>query len=93
MSATGLMEATVVPVEVSDKVAEIAEDACQAAFALIASRLEGLGYPVSGDFAPDETLRLDSLFQGFVLTMMLNNEKIGRMQEVPETSRSGGGCV
>lgn len=78
---SGLLEASTMPVKVSDAVPEIAEDALQAAFAVIATRMKRLGYPVSGDMAPDESVRLDSLFQGFVLSMALNNPTIAGMQD------------
>jgi hypothetical protein len=78
-----LMEAEVLPLAVSDAVKDIAEEALQAAFKLIADRLESLGYPVSGDIAPWEAPQLDNAFQGFVLMMALNNDRIGEMQEDP----------
>lgn len=76
---SGMIEAETLPLEVSDQVEDIAEAALQAAFKVIADRLELIGYPVTGDVMPDEAFRLDFLFQGFVLGMALNNQKIGEM--------------
>ena len=81
MITLNLEEASVLPLAVSDAVVDIAEDAMQAAFKVIADRLEDLGYPVSGDIAPWEAPQLDNAFQGFVLKMALNNDRIGRMNE------------
>ena len=78
---SGLIEAEAVPLAVSDAVSDIAEDAAQAAFALIGARLGLLGYAVTGDFAPDEVARIESLFTGFVLAMSLNNPTIAAMQD------------
>lgn len=79
--STGLLEATVTPLAVADEVESIAEEAMQAAFKVIADRMELVGFPVTGDIAPDEAFKLDQLFQGFVLGMALNNPKIAAMQE------------
>jgi hypothetical protein len=73
-------EAHVLPLNVSDQVVDIAEEAMQAAFKVIADRLEGLDYPVTGDIAPWEAVQLDCAFQGFVLMMALNNDRIAEMQ-------------
>ncbi len=78
-SYPGLIEAEALPLAVSDRVAEIATEAAHACFAEIANQLDALGYPVTGDFAPDEVARMDHIFQGFVLAMALNNPKIGAM--------------
>lgn len=77
---SGMCEAEILPLAVSDAVADIAEEAMQAAFKVIADRMDALGYEVSGDVMPDEAWNLDFLFQGFVLGMALNNEKIAAMQ-------------
>jgi hypothetical protein len=80
VNTTRLTEAEALPLAVSDQVCDIAEEALQAAFRVIAERLEVLGYPVSGDFSPDEVMLLDHTFQGFVLSMSLNNARIAEMQ-------------
>lgn len=72
-------EAATLPAEIN--VAEIAEDACQAAFALIAARLEIRGYPVTGDFGPGEVAQLDRVFDMFVRSMAQNNETIAAMND------------
>lgn len=74
-----LFEASALPVEVDPNA--IGEDALQAAFALIAQRLADEGYPVTGDFAPEETQRLKDLFVSFVQRMALNNPAIAALNE------------
>ena len=74
-----MIEATVMPLAVD--VEDIAEEALQAAFKTIADRMSKAGYPVSGDFAPDEVAELDHAFKGYVLTMALNNQRIYEMQD------------
>lgn len=76
---SGMCEAEILPLAVSDAVTDIAEEAMQAAFKVIADRMAALGYEVSGDVMPDEAWNLDFLFQGFVLGMALNNPTIGGM--------------
>lgn len=78
------VDQTVLPLAVSDQVARIAEEAQDAAFRAIAENLEALGYPVTGDVAPDESLRLDFAFQGYVLNMAMNNPVLAAMQEGEE---------
>lgn len=76
-----LREAEILPLDVSDALPAIADEACHACFMEIAGQLEALGYPVTGDFAPEEVAALTDAFQGFVLAMALNNPKIGGMQD------------
>jgi hypothetical protein len=76
-----LMEADAIPAEVN--VGEIAEDALQAAFALIGARLTlATGTHTFGDFAPDETLMLEDVFRLFVRAMAVNNEACLAREEV-----------
>ena len=81
MTKLSLLEAEVMPLSVD--VVEIAEQASQAAFKTIADGLAAAGFPVSGDFAPDEIRQIDNAFAGFVLSMALNNETIAGMQNRP----------
>jgi len=67
------------PAEVA--VDEIAEDAMQAAFALIHARLALAGYPASGDVSPDEAVRLDEAFQSYVRMAALNSPLIASYNE------------
>lgn len=69
----------IMPRDVFDAVPEIAEAAMQAAFGKIAERLEELGYPVTGDVTPEETLQLEEAFARYVRMMSLNNPEIGGM--------------
>ena len=75
-----MIEANVLPLEVSDAVEEIAEQATHAAFAKIAECMAGLGYEVTGDVMPGEDAELEHAFQGYVLAMALNNDRIAAMQ-------------
>jgi N-acetyl-anhydromuramyl-L-alanine amidase AmpD len=77
-----MIEATVLPLEVSDRVAAIADEAIHAAFAEIADQLKALGYEVTGDVMPGEAEELEHAFQGYVLAMALNNPTIARMQDM-----------
>lgn len=53
----------------------IADEACHAAFKVISERLEeSMDAVVWGDFAPEEVLQLDRLFDLFVRRMALNAE-------------------
>jgi len=72
-----LFAATRLPAEVDAK--NIAEEAMQTAFRVIADRLEAEGYPVSGDFAPDEAVTIDNAFVSFVHAMALNNPVIAEL--------------
>jgi hypothetical protein len=76
-----MLEAEALPLAVSDQVVDIAGEAIQAAFKVIADRLDEVGYPVTGDITPDETVELEHAFQGYVLAMALNNPTIARMQD------------
>lgn len=79
-----LWEVTVTPRDLN--VQQIAERAQHEAFATIASEMAEAGYPVTGDFAPDEVLQLDNAFVSFVLAMARNNDTIARLQELDERS-------
>ena len=61
-------------------VAQIADDAMQAAYKTIADELESCGYPVTGDVSPGEMQQLQVAFRAMVRSMALNNDAIGAMQ-------------
>jgi hypothetical protein len=59
----------------------IADGALEAAFGKIAGGLEEYGYPVTGDFTPDETVALEDVFRAFVRGMAQNNPAIAALNE------------
>jgi hypothetical protein len=67
------------PVEIHDS--EIVEEVSQVTFAAIAERLAALGFPVTGDFAPDEVIAIDRVIEAFIGAMALNNPEIQRLNE------------
>lgn len=67
------------PDEVEIQLPQIVEDSIQSAFKTIADNLEALGYPVSGDFAPDEVVKIEAIFESFVRSMALNNTAISTL--------------
>lgn len=72
-------EATNLPAEITEDMPEIVENAIQAAFSKIAAELEERGYPVIGDFTPEEVSIMGSVFENFVRTMALNNNDIAAL--------------
>lgn len=72
-------EATTIPAEVEEHLPEIVEASIQAAFKMIADQFEALGFPVTGDFAPDEVAAMEETFETFVRTMALNNNTIAEL--------------
>jgi hypothetical protein len=76
-----LWEAERLPSDVETVLGDIAEDASQEAFRVIAERLGDLGYPVTGDLMPDEAMRLEAAFRGFVRGMARNNPRIAAMND------------
>jgi hypothetical protein len=81
-----LLQATALPEDVAVNVNDIAEEALQSAFGVIANRLDDLGFPVTGDISPGEAVQLDSLFSSFVRTMALNNVAIAALNDEKEAS-------
>lgn len=81
---TTLRGAVYLPPEIGDALPDIVEDALQAGFAKIAERLEGLGFPVTGDFAPDEVFTIERAFDIFVRSMSLNNPDVARLNDEDE---------
>lgn len=79
MTITPLHEAFVLPAEID--VPSIADEACNAAFKLIADRIdEAIGDRTSGDFMPGEVVWLEDIFATFVRAMALNNPTVSAMQ-------------
>ncbi len=74
-------EATVLPDDVTAMLPHIVEAATQAAFKTIADLLAAEGFPVTGDFAPDELQTITEAFETFVRTMALNNNDIASMND------------
>jgi hypothetical protein len=73
-------------------VEDIAEDALQAAFALICSRLETAGYgPVYGDVMPGEQEQLKETFEQFVRMMAVNSPALLAFSEGRCTGTRDGG--
>lgn len=72
-----LSGAVAMPAEVDVK--RIAEDATQAAFAVIAEGFADAGYPVTGDIAPHEAAQIQDAFRLFVCTMAINNPSIAEL--------------
>lgn len=73
--------AGVMPAAVAERMPAIVEWAQMAAFGAIADWLEILGYPVSGDIAPETAIALDGVFETLVRGMAMNNDAIANMNE------------
>lgn len=74
-------EATNLPTEIDSALPEIIENTIQAAFGKIASELESRGYPVTGDFTPDEVEAFQNEFENYVRLMALNNNAIAKLND------------
>lgn len=74
--------------------AAIAEDAIQAAFKVIADRLELDGFPVTGDIGPYESNALLNAFRNYVHGLALNNVEIQKLNCTSDdpTNHQGDTC-
>lgn len=76
-----LTRAAELPPAVTEHMPAIVEWAQQAAFGAIADWLNILGFPVSGDIAPETAIAMDDLFEKLVRGMAMNNDDIAAMNE------------
>jgi len=74
-----LLNTTTLPAEID--LEHVANLAITAAFRSIADSMERYGYPVTGDFAPEEAVQIERAFAAFVGAMALNNPEIAALNE------------
>lgn len=86
-----LNEAAALPAEIN--VEAIAEEALNAAFLLIQTRItEAVGGVTTGDVTPGEAASLKNVFEAFVRSQALNNEVCARVSDAAENHADDCGC-